>query len=87
MLFVQTAGSPAVGPRVGLVAAAYVFLIDGNRQGDAHRPGLDRPSARVAHSKICAYYWLAPFLSLIGMWHVLRPPVLHVKFPSGDRSL
>ena len=46
MLFVQTAGSPAVGPRVGLVAAAYVFLIDGNRQGDAHRPGLDRPSAR-----------------------------------------
>ena len=36
MKFVRTSGSPAVGPRVGLVTSAYAFLFDGNPPGDAH---------------------------------------------------
>ena len=33
MLFVKMDGSPAVGPRVGLVPATDVFLFDGNPPG------------------------------------------------------
>ena len=33
MLFVEMDGSPAVGPRVGLVPATDVFLFDGNPPG------------------------------------------------------
>ena len=35
MLFVKMDGSPAVGPRVGLVPATDVFLFDGNPPGGA----------------------------------------------------
>ena len=35
MVFVKLGGSPAVGPRVGLVPAADVLLFDGNPPGGA----------------------------------------------------
>ena len=46
MLSVKMDGSPAVGPRVGLVNAAQVFLFDGYSSGDAHGrvPSVSRPS-------------------------------------------
>ena len=42
MVTVEMTGSPAVGPRGGLLIAACAFLLDGNPLGNAHRP-LVRP--------------------------------------------
>ena len=72
MVFVKLGGSPAVGPRVGLVPATDVLLFDGNPPGaraDASPTHEKKWRSRVYSDRITASYcsrlWFPSFVPFI----------------------